>query len=104
MRATSTVWRTLPTRRTFERRNTWVQAVVHFQGHDQSVVVRDVSRGGMKIEFAYGLTPGDQIKVEFMSGRKLEGTVAWSVAAYCGVEFPSPIAEDDPLLESCKRH
>ncbi len=104
MRATSTVWRTLPTRRTFERRNTWVHALMHFGGRTQSVIIRDVSRGGIKIEFAYGLVPGDQIEIELTSGRKLEGTVAWSVAAYCGVEFPAPLAEDDPVLDTCKRH
>lgn len=104
MRATSTAWRTLPTRRTFERRSTWVQAVLHFDGKDQSVVVRDVSRGGIKIEFAYGLSPGDPVAIELMSGRVLEGTVAWSLAAYCGVEFHALLAEDDSVLESCKRH
>jgi hypothetical protein len=104
MRATSAAWRTLPTRRTFERRSTWVNAVVHCEGHSQSVVIRDVSRGGMKIEFAYGLAPGDEISIELMSGRRLEGTVAWSLAAYCGVEFAAPLAEDDQVLEACKRH
>ena len=53
----------------------------------------------MKIEFAYGLMPGDQIEIELMSGRELQGTIAWSVAAYCGVEFPTLLAEDDPVLE-----
>jgi PilZ domain len=104
MRATSSIWRTLPTRRTFARRSTWAHAIVHFEGRAQSVIIRDVSLGGMKIEFAYGLTPGDQIEIELMSGRVLQGTVAWSVAAYCGVEFPSPLDEDDPILASCKRH
>jgi hypothetical protein len=104
MRAITTVWRPLPTRRTFERRSTWVQAALHFDGRTQSIVVRDVSRGGMKIEFAYGLSPGDQVSIELMSGRVLKATVAWSVAAYCGVEFPSPLNEDDPVLETCKRH
>ncbi len=103
MRATSTVWRSLPTRRAFERRNTWVQAALHFDGRTQSIVVRDVSRGGMKIEFAYGLEPGDQVRIELMSGRMLEATVAWSVAAYCGVEFASLLDEHDPVLETCKR-
>jgi PilZ domain len=104
MRATSSVWRTLPKRRTFERRNTWVYAVVHFKGRAQSVVIRDISRCGMKIEFVYGLMPGDQIRIELMSGCALQGTIAWSVAAYCGVEFPTLLAEDDPVLDSCKRH
>jgi PilZ domain len=104
MRATSTAWRTLPTRRNFERRSTWVQAVVHFEDKHQSIIVRDVARGGIKIEFAYGLTAGDEISIELMSGRFLQGTVAWSLAAYCGVAFHTSLAEDDPVLTSCKRH
>jgi PilZ domain len=104
MRATSSVWRTLPTRRVCERRSTWSPAVVHFDGHAQNVIIRDMSRGGMKIEFAYGLMPGDRIRVELASGRMLEATVMWSVAAFCGVEFPSMLEEDDPAIASCKRH
>ena len=104
MRAASTVWRTLPTRRLFERRNTWVQALLHFGDRTQSIVIRDISRSGMRIEFAYGLNPGDEIEVELMSGRRLQGNVAWSVAAYCGVELQTLLAEDDPVLETCKRH
>lgn len=104
MRATSTVWRSLPTRRLFERRNTWVHATLHFDGATQSIVIRDVSRGGARIEFAYGLNPGDQIEIELTSGRRLPGTIAWSVAAYCGVELQTLLAEDDPVLATCKRH
>jgi len=76
---------------------------MHFEGRSQSVIVRGVSRGGIKIEFAYGLMPGDKIEIE-LSGRMLQGTVVWSVAAYCGVEFPSLLDEDDPILASCKSH
>jgi len=104
MRAAATVWRALPKRCAFEPRNTWVHALLHFKGRTQSVIVRGVSRDGIKIEFAYGLTPGDEIKIEFMSGRMLQGTVVWSVAAYCGIEFPSLLAEDDPVLDACKTH
>jgi hypothetical protein len=104
MRATSIVWRTLPTRRTFERRSTWAPAVVHFDGQSQNAIIRDVSRGGMKLEFAYGLMPGDKIVIELASARTLEATVVWSVAAFCGAEFHGQLAEDDPVLASCKRH
>jgi PilZ domain len=105
MRTTETVWRRpLPTRRAFDRRNTWVHALLRFEGRSQSIVVRNISRGGMKIEYAYGLMPGDKIEIELMAGRKLQGTVAWSVAAYCGVEFPAPLAEDDPVLETYRTH
>ncbi len=104
MRATSTVWRTLPTRRVFERRSTWSPAVVHFDGKAQNVIIRDASCGGMKLEFAYGLMPGDKIGIELASERMLEGTVMWSVAAFCGVEFTSMLDEADPVIASCKRH
>lgn len=104
MRATSTVWRTLQKRSADQRRNTWVHAELRSHGRTQSVILRDVSRGGARLEFAYGLAPGDEIEIDLMSGRTLRGTVAWSVAAYCGVEFPSLLGEDDPVLETCKRH
>jgi PilZ domain len=104
MRAMSTAWRRLPNRRTFERQNTWVHALLHFEGATQSVVLRNVSREGARLEFAYGLNPGDEIEIELTSARRLQGTVAWSVAAYCGVEFPTLLAEGDPVLGSCKRH
>lgn len=105
MRTTETVWRRrLPTRRTFDRRNTWVHALLRFEDRTQSIVIRNISRGGMKIEFAYGMMPGDKIEIELMSTRKLQGTIAWSVAAYCGVEFAAPLDEDDPVLETYRTH
>ena len=105
MHTTATSWRTIaPKRRTFERRNTWVHASLASDGRTQSIVIRNISRGGMRIEFAYGLVPGDQVEIELTSGRKLAGTIVWSVAAYCGLEFPAPLAEDDPVLKSYRQH
>jgi len=77
---------------------------MHFEGRAQSIIVRDVSRGGMKIEFAYGLAPGDKIEIEVAPYRKLVGTVVWSVAAFCGMEFPTLLDEEDPVIAACKRH
>jgi len=102
MHAVASAWRTLPKQRAFTPRNTWVHALLHCRGRTQSVVIRDVSLGGMKLEFAFGLVPGDEVEVELTSARKLQGTIAFSVAAYCGVAFPTPLAEDDPLLDVCK--
>jgi len=103
MHAVASAWRTLPKRTTFAPRNAWVHALLHSKGQTQSIIIRDVSRGGMKFEFAYGLKPGDEVEIELTSARKLRGTIVFSVAAYCGVEFPTPLAEDDPLLTTYKR-
>ena len=104
MQTTQTVWQTrsVAKRRTFERCNAWVHARLHFGNHAQTVVIRDVSQGGMKIEYAYGLTPGDKVTIEIDASRALDATVDWPVATYCGIEFDTPLAEGDPLLISCK--
>lgn len=106
MQTTQTVWSTRAPqkRRLFERCNSWVHAHLHSGNRTQTIVIRDVSRGGMKIEYAYGLMPGDKVAIELNPARTLEATVAWSVATYCGVEFLSPLDEADPALTFCKMH
>lgn len=106
MQTTQTVWHSRSGRkqRTFERCNAWVHAQLRSGERTQTIVVRDVSPGGMKIEYAYGLRPGDSVTIELNSSRVFEATVAWSVATYCGVEFSSPLAEDDPALVARKVH
>lgn len=101
-----TVWhpRSVKKQRTFERCNTWVHAQLHTADRTQTIVIREVSQAGMKIEYAYGLMPGDRVTIELAPSRVLEASVAWSVATYCGVEFDSPLAEDDPALTFCKMH
>jgi hypothetical protein len=47
---------------------------------------------------AFGLMPGDLIRVELLTRRAFEGTVAWCVPPYCGIKFTQLVAEDDPLL------
>ena len=61
-------------------------------------VVNDISAGGVKIQNAFGLVPGDPITLEFLTRRKIEGEIAWSVPPYCGVKFNAPLASDDPML------
>ena len=63
-----------------------------------AVIVRDISAGGVKIQNAFGLVPGDPITLEFLTRRKIEGQIAWSVPPYCGVKFNTPLHSDDPLL------
>jgi len=44
------------------------------------------------------ITPGEAVTVELLSRRTLESMVAWSVAAFCSIEFDQPLAENDPAL------
>lgn len=73
---------------------------MHCHGRSQRVVIRRTSRQGMTVEFASGLRPHDLVRVQLFSNRTLSGVVVWSVAAYCGVAFDTPLADDDPVLLS----
>ena len=86
------------TRSTFERHGTRTRAILHCRSRFQSIIIRDVSRSGIKLENAAGLIPGDAVTIELLSHRNLRGKVAWSVASFAGVVFDSPLPEHDPLL------
>jgi hypothetical protein len=90
--------RSLARGRPLERNEATRHAIVHSHGRLQCAAVHDLSREGIKLDNAFGLTPGDAVTVELLSRRTLGGTVAWSVAAFCGIEFDRPLAEDDPVL------
>ena len=88
--------------RAFERHDTRMRALLHFRARYQSVIVRDVSPGGMKLEKAFGLMPGDIVTIELMSGRAFQGKVMWSVAPFCGLAFENTLEQQDPLLDLCR--
>lgn len=84
--------------RASERRALRKHAILHCRDQAQTVLIRDMSAGGMKVQNAFGLLPGDAVRVELLTRRTFEGTVAWSVPPYCGIKFNTPLAENDPLL------
>ena len=84
--------------RSAERRPLRKHAILHYQDRAQTILIRDISRGGMKIQNAFGLMAGDVVRIELITRRAFEGTVAWSQPPYCGVKFATLLAEDDPLL------
>jgi PilZ domain-containing protein len=84
--------------RRFERETIRKNAILYSHDRMQSVLIRDISCGGMKIQNAFGLMPGDATRIELLTRRCFEGTVAWSVPPYCGIKFDKPLTEDDPLL------
>jgi len=84
--------------RASERRGIRKHAILHCYDRVQTVLIRDISAGGVKIQNAFGLVAGDSVRLELLTRRAFEGTVAWCVAPYCGIKFNTPLAEDDPLL------
>jgi len=73
-------------------------AILHAHGRAQCVDIHDISRAGLKLDRAFGLKPGDPVTVELLSRRTIRGTVAWSVAAFCGIAFDQPLAQNDSAL------
>jgi hypothetical protein len=85
--------------RTAERRGIKKHAILMCHDREQSIIIRDISVGGMKIQNAFGLAPGDTVRIELLTRRAFEGKVAWSVSPYCGIKFNTPLSETDPLLK-----
>jgi hypothetical protein len=73
-------------------------AILHCRDRAQTVLMRDISRTGMKVQNAFGLFAGDVVRIELLTRRAFDGTVVWSVPPYCGIKFAAPLAEGDPLL------
>lgn len=85
--------------RSTERRSVRKHAILHCHDRVQTVVIRDISPGGMKIQNAFGLAPGDVVRVELLTRRAFEGKVAWAVSPYCGIKLDTPLDANDPLLK-----
>jgi PilZ domain len=85
---------------TFRQPSAELAALLNSGDRAQSVTIRSISREGMTVEYARGLQPGDAVRVQLFSNRTLMGAVRWSLAAYCGIAFTAPLAEDDPVLLS----
>jgi len=100
--------RTRPTpdaikQRLFERHETKVRAISHVRDRFQSVLIRDVSSGGIKLEKAFGLVSGDIVTIELLSGRTFQGKVMWSVAPFCGIAFENTLYQHDLLLNAAAK-
>jgi hypothetical protein len=84
--------------RRFERETIKKNAILYSHDRTQSILIRDISCGGMKIQNAFGLMPGDVVRIGLLTRRSFEGTVAWSVPPYSGIKFNKPLGEDDPIF------
>jgi PilZ domain len=96
--AAATVPPALAEDRSSARRSVRKHAILHCRDRVQTVLIRDISAGGMKVQNAFGLFAGDPVRIELLTRQTFEGTVAWSVPPYCGIRFNTPLREDNPLL------
>jgi hypothetical protein len=92
-----------PVRRQFERKPVKAHAFIHCRGSFQRAKVVDYSLGGLQLEGTFGLVKRDTIQVEFISGIRLAGQVAWSLGTHTGVAFPAPLALEHPAIVDLSR-
>ena len=87
-------------RRSFPRRPVRWNAIIYHRARigGSPILIRNISRGGMMLENAFGLIQRDRVRVVLMSGRMFEGEIMWTLAPYCGFKFDRELLEDDSLL------
>lgn len=95
--------KTTALRRQYERRSAAITALVHCHGRHQTVSILDISEGGLQLQGAFGVTQGDRIEVELLSGHRLTAKVVWSLGSRVGAQFAPPIAADHPGLVALQR-
>jgi hypothetical protein len=95
-----TVEKTGALRRQHERRSAAIKALVQSHGRYQTISIVDFSAGGVQMQGAFGVTTGDQIVIELLSGHKLNAKVAWSLGSRIGAQFAQALTPDSPALLS----
>jgi hypothetical protein len=87
-------------RRQHERRAANLGVIVQSGGRAIKGIVTDVSSGGVGLDHVAGLRSGDGVTLQFESGRRVSGTIAWSMDKRAGVKFLRDLTPNDPLLSS----
>jgi hypothetical protein len=92
-----------PIRRSHERHQTRVNALIHCHGRFQTVRIIDFSLGGLQLQGCFGVGVADAIAVELLSGHSFRAKVTWSIGDRVGVRFAEALLSDDPALEVLRR-
>jgi hypothetical protein len=87
-------------RRQHERRAANLGVAIQSRGRVFKGIVTDVSSGGVGLDHVAGLHSGDGVTLQFESGRRVSGTIAWSMDKRAGVKFLRDLTPNDPLLSS----
>jgi hypothetical protein len=85
-------------RRRHDRVETDIPAILHVRGHFRGVTIRNLAPGGASLAGGFALFRGDVVEVELLNGRRLAGSIAWSMGHRCGVAFTETLDVSDPLL------
>ncbi|MGE0854407.1 MAG: PilZ domain-containing protein [Hyphomicrobiaceae bacterium] len=68
------------------------------KGTRESILVTDVSQGGLAMNCSGAFKEGDLVGVTLATGRRLFGTIVWVKGERCGVRFSRELPANDPLL------
>ena len=90
-------------RRSYDRHQTRVTALLHCHGRFQTVRIIDFSLGGLQLQGSFGVGVNDAIAVELLSGHSLPANVTWSIGDRVGVRFAEPLSPDNPALDVLRR-
>ena len=85
-------------RRKHERLQSSIRAILYSDTKFQSVVIRNISRGGAGLENCGHLIENDVVTIALLNGRRIDAKVRWWFAGVCGVQFFEVLPSDDPLL------
>ncbi len=89
----------MPQQRRSPRRMLCQDCTLHHRDLRVRVFAKDISAGGLGLERAPRLEPGEYVSVWLRSGRSFSGEVAWSRGTSAGIRFSSPLSLSDPLLD-----
>lgn len=84
--------------RRFTRYPKNLPALLDHGGAGLAVVIRDVSRGGCGLDVTMLLPKGLPVTVELGDGSQFASVVVWSAPLNAGVEFDSPLSEDEAMF------
>ena len=85
-------------RRRDERHAIRATALAYCHGRFQTVRIVDYSPGGLQLQGCFGVSTGDEITIELLSGQRLAAMVMWSMGSRLGVRFLQPLEQDHPVL------
>lgn len=75
-------------------------AELRYRGRQKAIRIRDVSEGGLGIEFCGTLKPAEIVVIVLENGRRFVGSVAWCHTNRAGILMAAPLSPSDPLLAS----
>lgn len=82
---------------------TSIRAVLYHKTTFQPTTIRNVSCGGLGLDGAMGLFPGDRVTIRLMTGHQYTGNVRWWLANHCGIELDEEIDRSDHLIALAER-